>query len=355
MACARCEILPEPLPESGTLYIAPPESGVAHRIRTGCAGVGLEAREEMPGILAVDLAPGMLQRLCAEVFNAFNALERRDTRCLLTAPGDSPGLAALLQMQPLDGIIGRVEGHWLLSVLAEKRLAPVFQPIVVCARPGEVFAYEALIRARAPEGGLIPPGELFGRAKSSDLLFQLDRGARLAIIQRAVDAGIRTKIFINFTPSAVYDPAFCLRTTVAAIEKTSLKPGDIVFEVVESDEVRDLKHLLKILDFYRANGYRVALDDLGAGFSSLNLLTELRPDFIKLDMHLVRGVDANEYKGRIVASLVELAHKLDIPVIAEGVETVAEWHWVRNAGVDLVQGYLFAKPDEVPPTPRVPA
>jgi EAL domain-containing protein (putative c-di-GMP-specific phosphodiesterase class I) len=98
----------------------------------------------------------------------------------------------------------------------------------------------------------------------------------------------------------------------------------------------------------------VALDDLGAGFSSLNLLTELRPDFVKMDMHLIRGVDQNDYKARILGSLIDLAHKLEIPVVAEGVETVAEWQWLRAAGADLVQGYLFAKPGAEPPLPVVP-
>lgn len=354
MACARCETLPEPLPESGSLYIAPPESGVAHRLRSGMAAVGVTPREAVAGIMLVELGEGVLPRLCEEVFKTLNTLELRDTRCLLMPPGEEPGIAALLQMQPLEGLVARIEGHWLLSVLSEKRLTPVFQPIVPCDRPTEVFAYEALIRGRTHEGAQLSPGELFGRARSSDMLFQLDRGSRLAIIERAAAVGIQTKLFINFTPSAIYDPAFCLRTTVAAIEKTSLKPGDIVFEVVESEEIHDTKHLLRILDFYRENGYRVALDDLGAGFSSLNLLTELRPDFIKLDMHLIRDVDTNDYKGRILRSLIDLAHNLDIPVIAEGVETHAEWRWLRNAGADLIQGYLFAKPDATPPTPRIP-
>jgi EAL domain-containing protein (putative c-di-GMP-specific phosphodiesterase class I) len=280
--------------------------------------------------------------------------ESKDTRCLLLPPGEEPGLAALLQMQPLEGLLARVEGHWLCEVLSEERLVPYYQPIVVCDRPDEVFAYEALIRARSEDGGILPPSELFGRARSSDLLFQLDRGSRLAIIRRAAELGMTSKLFINFTPSAIYDPNFCLRTTVAAIEKTALSPGDIVFEVVESEEIRDTPHLLRILNFYREHGYRVALDDLGAGFSSLNLLTELRPDFVKMDMHLIRGVDQNDYKARILGSLIDLAHKLEIPVVAEGVETVAEWQWLRAAGADLVQGYLFAKPGAEPPLPVVP-
>ena len=147
-------------------------------------------------------------------------------------------------------------------------------------------------------------------------------------------------------PSTIRD--FCLQSTINAIRQSNLPARNFVFEVVESDHIADVERLPQILDFYRQAGFRVALDDIGAGFSSLNLLSSLRPDFIKLDMQLVRGIDANSYKGEIVDKLIQCAHNLGIQVVAEGVETVNEWNWVATHGADYVQGYLFGRPSAQP-------
>jgi EAL domain-containing protein (putative c-di-GMP-specific phosphodiesterase class I) len=117
-----------------------------------------------------------------------------------------------------------------------------------------------------------------------------------------------------------------------------------VFEVVESDEVTDVKHLLSTLDFYRRAGFRVALDDVGAGFASLNLLHALKPDFIKLDLELVRDVHREPFKAMLAAKLIEAGVALGIGVIAEGVETQSEWEWLREHGATYTQGYYVARP-----------
>src|SRR5262249_43989437 len=100
-------------------------------------------------------------------------------------------------------------------------------------------------------------------------------------------------------------------------------------------------------------GFLVALDDLGAGYSSLTLLTRLRPDFVKLDVELVREVDIDAYKANIAAKLLELAHSIGIQTIAEGVETLGEWQWLREHECDYVQGFFFGRPDS-PPSPVLP-
>lgn len=354
MACTKCNTLPDPLLEEGILYLAPPEGAVFSKIRTGILSLGIPVDASLPGMMAVPVAPGDLGRMCSDVFAMLGGPERLDTRCVLLAKDEVPGLATLLQMMSLAALLAKVDGQWLVDLLSESRLLPHFQPIVVCQDPSKVFAYECLIRGVAEDGTIVPPSELFGRARSSELLFQLDRGARLAIIAKAVELGLASNLFINFTPSAIYDPAYCLRTTVAAIEASHITPNHIVFEVVESAEIGDTDHLLRILDFYRSHGYRVALDDLGAGYASLNLLTTLRPDFVKLDIHLIRNVDTDDYKARILSTLIDLARKLAIPVVAEGIETVGEWEWLMAAGADYMQGFLFARPAAVPPVPQVP-
>ena len=98
----------------------------------------------------------------------------------------------------------------------------------------------------------------------------------------------------------------------------------------------------------------MALDDVGAGYNSLTLLTRLRPDFVKLDMELTRGVDRDRYKARVVGKLLEMARDIGARTVVEGVETDGEWVWARAHGADFVQGYLFARPATPPPVPVVP-
>ena len=140
-----------------------------------------------------------------------------------------------------------------------------------------------------------------------------------------------------------------------AVHETGLQPGKIVFEIIESDRHPDIAHLRRITDFYRAAGFGIALDDMGAGYSSLNLIHQLRPDFIKMDMDLIRGVHEDPYKAMIARKLLEIAQELGIETVAEGVECLEELDWVRAHGATYVQGYLVAKPAAVPvtQTPRL--
>jgi EAL domain-containing protein (putative c-di-GMP-specific phosphodiesterase class I) len=242
-------------------------------------------------------------------------------------------------------------------MLREQRLTSVFQPIVRADDPDDVFAHECLLRGVNPDATLMPPGPIYQAARAADLLFPLDRAARLTAIREAAAHGLDQKgthLFINFNPTSVYDPVFCLRSTTAAIAATELRPEQVVFEVVESDQISDVGHLVRIIDYYRSAGFKVALDDLGSGYGSLNLLVDLKPDFVKLDMRLIRGVDSDPYKAGIVGKLLEMAHHLDVATVAEGIETVGEWEWVRDNGADYVQGYLFARPASPPPRPHSP-
>ena len=119
--------------------------------------------------------------------------------------------------------------------------------------------------------------------------------------------------------------------------------------MTKSEAIQDSKLLRNILDFYRKGGFRVALDDLGSGYGSLDLLDALRPDFAKLDMSLVREVDS--YRAAIASKLLELAKDLGVAVVAEGIETEEQWRWLVARGADFAQGYFFARPAFPPPLP----
>lgn len=278
----------------------------------------------------------------------------QDSKSLVVAEGVTPTLFELMQMQSLSTLISRVQGEWLIEMLLEERLITHFQPIISCTPPHKIFAYECLLRGKERDGKLIYPDRIFNAGRTSGLLFYLDRDARLTTIRNIVDYQLTCPVFINFNPSSIYDPKYCLRTTLEAVKAANIRPEYIVFEVVESEEVKDLQHLLKILSFYRNFGFRIALDDLGAGYSSLNLLPQLRPDFVKLDMELIREVDGDPYKAIIASKLIEMARDLNIKIIAEGIESEGEWHWVKEHGVDYAQGYFFSRPECPPPLPRIP-
>jgi len=352
--CTRCAGATPPPPDEGTLCLAPPLAHTTGSLRELLRRSDLPFHEPAAGVLAVPLGRGRLGRFVEAVGDALSAPEQADTRSVLLAEGAALAFSDLARMQPLADLVGRVRGAWLPGMLAEGRLTTHFQPIVHADDPETVFAHECLTRGLGADGGLVPPLKLYEAARGADLVFQLDRAARLTAIREAARIGLGGRLFINFNPTSIYDPVYCLRSTTAAVREAGVAPGDVVFEVVESDRIADAAHLRRITEFYREAGFRVALDDLGSGYGSLNLLTDLRPDFVKLDMQLIRGVDRDPFKAAVVAKLLEMARDLGVATVAEGVETEAEWSWVRRHGADYAQGYLFARPASPPARPTRP-
>jgi len=217
-----------------------------------------------------------------------------------------------------------------------------FQPIIDTAA-SRVWGYEALVRGPAGEGA----PSILSRVRS-DQIYRFDQACRVKAIELAARLfprdGIMPKLSINFMPNAVYEPAACLRATLAAARKSDFPREAIMFEFTEHELMRDTDHLQAIITEYRRQGFTTALDDFGAGFAGLGLLADFQPDLIKLDMALVRNIEASRPRQVIVEGIMHIAHELDITVLAEGVETEAEFQVLKAAGVTLFQGYLFAKP-----------
>jgi EAL domain-containing protein (putative c-di-GMP-specific phosphodiesterase class I) len=348
-ACSRCATLPEPLLSEGTLFLAPPLAHTQSTLRKSFRDRGIAFEEPAPLIVSVPLSKGRLDEVVAALTDNLSEAERRDTRALIMEAGQLPTLADLMSTRTAASLMATVSERWLIEMLRDDRLTTHFQPIVRMENPSKVYAYECLLRGTLDGGVLASPGRMYDAARDADLLFQLDRAARLTSIREAITHGIVEQLFINFNPSSVYDPNYCLRSTIAAIDEAGIDPARIVFEVVESDQV-DVD-LLGIMKAYRNAGFRVALDDLGAGYGSLNLLGSLRPDIVKLDMKMVRDVDSDPYKASICSTLLEMARKLGIETVAEGIETPGEFAWFRDQGADLAQGYLIARPASPPPMP----
>jgi EAL domain-containing protein (putative c-di-GMP-specific phosphodiesterase class I) len=344
--CAFCEQAPPPPLREGRLYLHFPLAHTFHKTRAGLAKGGLSPTVQEP-LLFLDVSEETLQRAASVLERSLSSVEQMGARALLVAAGTTPELSDFFRVETLDRFIERLHAEPLLDLVRNERLTSVFQPIVRAADPSDIFAYEALLRG---PGGATLPHTFFEVARNAALLPALDLAARRSAITGAAAHGITTRLFVNFAPSSIYDPDFCLRTTIATVDSLQIPHERIVFEVVESDEVTDVNHLRNVLQRYRDAGFGVALDDLGSGYASLTLLADLRPDFVKLDMSLIRGVDADRYKALIAGKLIETAHAVDLPVIGEGIETEAEFAWARDNGVDLIQGFYIARPAAPPPT-----
>ena len=226
--CSRCAAAPAPTPETGTLYIAPPLAHTAGSLRALLRREGLTFAEPAPNVLALPLTPGVLGRVAGHLGRELSRAELRDSRSVLVDEGTTLGVADLASMQPLATLVAQVQGAWFADMLREDRFTSHFQPIVHAGEPGQVFAYECLLRGLDAEGSLIAPGALYEAARENDMLFTLDRAARLVAIREAAAHGIAETgayLFINFNPTSIYDPTFCLRSTVAAIAGTKLDAG----------------------------------------------------------------------------------------------------------------------------------
>jgi len=224
----------------------------------------------------------------------------------------------------------------------------VFQPIVWTRNPTYIFAQECLLRAVATDGSLVPAGPILDAARDTRLLAQTNLVARHTAIREAARHGVDSHLFINLAPTSVYDPENCLRSTIGTIDGAGINRSKVVFEITEKDKADDVHDFKALTDYCRKKGFRVALDDVGSGYSSLNLIHRLRPDFIKLDMELIRGVDCDPYKATIARKIIEIANDLGVGTIAEGVETSGEMGWVRTNGATFAQGWFISKPANPP-------
>ncbi|MBK1691659.1 EAL domain-containing protein [Ectothiorhodospira mobilis] len=355
MTCPDCQTIERCHQGPGELLLAPFLSHTLNSVRRGLEARGLTTREASPGVLSVHLPDGGPAAVDGPLRELMSEAEIRDCRASFLPQGHTFGIASLRDTHSLETLLARAGSGWLADLIEADRFEFHFQPIVSCADPGRPFAYESLMRGVIPgQEARVPPGRLIAQARASQLLFQLDRAARINAIRQAVAHGFEARVFINFNPTTIYDPAFCLKSTLEEVDRLGADADRLVFEVVESEHVSDTQHLQRIVDHYKQAGFQVALDDLGAGYSSLNLLSSLRPDFVKFDRELVSHVHEDTYKQTVLSKLIEMAQELEICTIAEGVEQVGEWEWLRARAVDYVQGYLFARPASPPPDPVSP-
>lgn len=237
----------------------------------------------------------------------------------------------------------------LQQIILDEEIKTVYQPIVY-AGSGEIFSYEAL--SRGPEGSeFFNPLFLFEIAKDSELLFELDNVCRKKAIDNAVALDPKLKLFINALPTTIHEPSFREVYLKEFMEKYKLRPENLVFEITESLAIQNNETFMADIRRYTADGYQIAIDDTGTGYSSFETILKIKPDYIKIDISMIRNVDTDPLKQTMIEALVNIASSINARTVAEGIETIPEYRKVKELGVDFCQGYLFSKPG--PPFPDV--
>ena len=341
--CHRCGNSSVQIPKgSGTLHLKFP----ADHIKTKALAILSEANidfVEKDDLIAVSVPNNTLQDLARSLDNKFSRLEANDIKAFFEEANREWMFADVFNVRSLSSFIGIIQAEWLSQLIDSKSYCTYFQPIVSCSNPNDIHGFECLFRGLRGKD-LISPGDIFKSARAAELISRVDFTARQSAIEAAVSVQLEGKIFINFSPSAIYDPVHCLAATIALIEANQIEPERICFEIVETEKISDVEQLIGLCNYYRDRGFGIVLDDLGSGYSSLTLITKLKPDYVKLDMDLIRDVDTDPFKATYTTALIDAAQRVGVRVVCEGVETDGEYQWVRAKGADYAQGYFFGRP-----------
>ena len=222
-----------------------------------------------------------------------------------------------------------------------------FQPIL-SATDGNIYGYEALTRITSELPlAFDDVGDMFRKAREADAISSLDLHCRRNAIRDAALLGINDKgsyLFINICPETVMDPAYRIGMTDEIAEQWGMPKEKIILELSEVTVLKDYRLFKEAIALCRAQGYKIAIDDFGAGLGGLKILSDVEPNYVKIDRHSISGIDKNLMKFNMVESVATACHRIGIKVIAEGVEQQEEVDVIVNMGVELLQGYLLGKP-----------
>lgn len=213
-----------------------------------------------------------------------------------------------------------------------------FQPIVN-AETRRIISFEALVRGPHGESS----ADVFSQLDEENL-FGFDQACRLKAIHLASRLKLHRNLHINLFPFGMYQTGMNIRATIQAAVDYGFPAGNIIFEVTESEKLTDQRRLIDIIKMYQRFGFQTAIDDFGTGYSGLKLLVEYHPNYLKLDRNLIADIHQSEVKQVIFQGIRFICERLNIELMAEGIEKPEEFHWLRLAGVNYFQGFYFAAP-----------
>src|SRR5690242_14661078 len=240
----------------------------------------------------------------------------------------------------------------LARVLEERTLRAVFQPIF-SFREGRVIGFEALVRG--PEGtDLQAPANLFGAAAEQGLAIELNILCIQEILRAFSARNLDGSLFLNVSPRLIAQGNFDQERAARFLRGLGLEPARVVIELTEDYPTLDFRDVHEALMLYRAMGFRVAIDDLGEGFASLRLWSELKPEFVKADKHFVTGISKDAVKVQFLRAIQDIAESCGSQVIAEGIENADDFRVVKDIGIACGQGWFIGRPTDEP-TGQLPA
>jgi EAL domain-containing protein (putative c-di-GMP-specific phosphodiesterase class I) len=246
---------------------------------------------------------------------------------------------------PAKTLLDRKRTDWFPKFLSNGQMAPVFQPIIDL-RSGAVYGREALIRGRMGRTE-VRGGELVQAAAAHDALFSFDARTRAASLEtglgRLPDGEL---LFVKLDPRGVIDVDQSLRSVWPLVERAGARRGSVGLELMGAERHPDVKMLEELVAAHRANGAVISVDDLSAGTDALRVLEALRPSVAKLSRHLCKDIETSPARRRLVGALVEVAHELNVRVVAVGIERDTELEHVMELGIDLGQGFFLGQPTE---------
>ena len=235
----------------------------------------------------------------------------------------------------------REKGETLERILFEQALTNVYEPIIELA-DHTVIGYEALIRGPRASG-LETPAQLFSVAYKCNLEYELDSLCRRLALRNARGIEPGQKLFLNILPTSIHDPDFSEMRIRDELEQIDLAPQNLVLEISEREAISNFQIFREAIGHFSNLGFGIALDDIGSGYSSLETALELAPDYLKIDMSLVRGIDDQPPKQELLRGLQGLAEKLQADLIAEGIETEEELDAIRELAIKCGQGYAIGR------------
>jgi EAL domain-containing protein (putative c-di-GMP-specific phosphodiesterase class I) len=235
-----------------------------------------------------------------------------------------------------------------IGMIQDIEYTHAFQPIINIDA-GKVVSYEVLLRGKNNE----PPGYIYDQVPTEHSM-EFDQANRERAIKLASNLGLECGLNLNFTPGSIlFEGGKYVEKTVAVSQNHGIDAKKLTIEITESEAMVSTSELWNVLNKLRRIGATIAIDDFGAGYAGLNLLADVQPDMIKLDMYLLRNINRNGPRQSIVRAIVDVCLDLGIDVLAEGVETEEEFDFLNKLALPLYQGYLFSKPgfECFPPVP----
>lgn len=228
------------------------------------------------------------------------------------------------------------------EIVDTRKLGVVYQPIVNL-NTGDILAWESL--TRGPDNSRFKsPVVLFDYADEMDQVFELEKACREIAVRNIGELGEEQYVFMNIHPRSLIDPDFSPGETIRLLKSQGLKPSDVVLEVTERHSIQDFALFHRTLRHYRDQGFKVAVDDVGTGYSGLWSIAEIKPDYLKVDMELVRGIDKNPVKRALLETFVTFSENIGCRLIAEGIEDEKELSTLIRIGVHYGQGYFLGRP-----------